>query len=79
MEWVPFNLMSVEQIKTAIEQLSLKSGPNWRGSSTAGRSMSGRADEAGCRGGKFDDVLREADEDIATGRLRDLHVKFQPL
>ena len=65
--------MSVEQIKTAIEQLSFEERAElaawfhgWRDDDWD-EQMKRDVSE-----GKLDDVLREVEDDIAAGRLRDM-------
>ena len=64
--------MSVEQIKTAIEQLSFEERAElaawfngWKDDEWDEQMKRDVAD------GKLDDVLREVEDDIAAGRLRD--------
>ena len=64
--------MSVEQIKTAIEQLSFEERTElagwlrgWRDDEWDEQMKRDVADA------KLDDVLREVEDDIAAGRLRD--------
>ena len=65
--------MSVEQIKTAIEQLSFEERAElaawfhgWRDDDWDEQMKRDVSD------GKLDDVLREVEDDIAAGRLRDM-------
>jgi len=65
--------MSVEQIKTAIEQLSFEERAElaawfhgWKDDEWDEQMKRDVAD------GKLDDVLREVEDDIAAGRLRDM-------
>jgi hypothetical protein len=65
--------MSVEQIKTAIEHLSFEERAElaawfhrWRDDDWDEQMKRDVAD------GKLDDVLREVEDDIAAGRLRDM-------
>ena len=65
--------MSVEQIKTAIEQLSFKERAElaawfhgWRDDEWDEQTKRDVAE------GKLDNVLREVEDDIAAGRLRDM-------
>jgi len=65
--------MSVEQIKTAIEQLSFEERAElaawlhgWRDDEWDEQMKRDVAE------GKLDDVLREVEDDIAAGRLRDM-------
>ena len=65
--------MNVEQIKTAIEQLSFEERAQlaawfhgWRDDEWDDQMKRDVAD------GKLDDVLREVEDDIAAGRLRDM-------
>jgi hypothetical protein len=65
--------MSIEQIKTAIEQLSFEERAElaawfhgWKDDDWDEQMKRDVAD------GKLDDVLREVEDDIAAGRLRDM-------
>ena len=65
--------MSVEQIKTAIEQLSFEERAElaawfhgWRDDEWDEQMKRDVAE------GRLDDVLREVEDDIAAGRLRDM-------
>jgi hypothetical protein len=65
--------MSVEQIKTAIEQLSFEERAElaawfhgWKDDDWDEQMKRDVAD------GRLDDVLREVEDDIAAGRLRDM-------
>ena len=65
--------MSVEQIKTAIEQLSFEERAElaawfhgWRDDEWDEQMKRDVAE------GKFDDVVREVEDDIKAGRLRDM-------
>lgn len=65
--------MSVEQIKTAIENLSFEERAelaawfhDWKNDEWDEQMKRDVAD------GKLDDVLREVEDDIAAGRLRDM-------
>lgn len=65
--------MSVEQIKTAIEQLSFEERAElaawlhgWQDDKWDEQMKRDVAE------GKLDDVLREVEDDIAAGRLRDM-------
>lgn len=65
--------MSVEQIKTAIEQLSFEERAElaawfhgWKDDDWDEQMKRDVAE------GKFDNVLREVEDDIAAGRLRDM-------
>jgi hypothetical protein len=65
--------MSVEQIKTAIEQLSFEERAElaawfhgWRDDDWDEQMKRDVAE------GKLDDVLREVEDDITAGRLRDM-------
>jgi hypothetical protein len=65
--------MSVEQIKTAIERLSFEERAElaawFHGWKDDGWDEQMKRDVAE---GKLDDVLREVEDDIAAGRLRDM-------
>ncbi|MFZ1218307.1 MAG: hypothetical protein WAO00_03395 [Chthoniobacterales bacterium] len=65
--------MSIEQIKTAIERLSFEERAElaawfhgWKDDEWDEQMKRDVAD------GKLDDVLREVEDDIAAGRLRDM-------